>query len=161
AVGLCCGSACLAGAHAAPNHPLDPLDAEELLVIRDVLATSGRFSPDTKFAWIELEEPAKALVAGFEPGRAFARRARLAALEDRSGRLVRVLFISDQDAIDNFGPILDSVMAVVDLHGGRVVELYDVAGVPNRKVPHDVFDAKVRGAGTAKPLLPIQAQGAN
>jgi primary-amine oxidase len=242
AVALCCALACLEGAAAAPRHPLDPLTAEELLVIGDVLASSGRFSPETKFAWIELEEPAKSLLARFEPGRAFARRARLAALDFRrhksfavtidvsarrldavedlgalqpgltdydlerarqildaepkikdalvrrglripgaisdsvrelflgvgedpaleaeTGRLVRVLFISDQDAIDNFGPVLDSLMAVVDVYGGRVVQWYDVPGVPNRKVPHDVFDAKVRGAAVpAKPLLPVQAQG--
>src|SRR6266581_4320930 len=77
---LCCASACLSAAAAAPKHPLDPLTAEELLVIRDVLAQSGRFSPETKFAWIELEEPAKSLVERFEPG-GFPRRARLAALD--------------------------------------------------------------------------------
>ena len=241
---LCCASACLDGAGAAPRHPLDPLAAEELLVIRDVLAASGRFSQNTKFAWIELEEPAKSLVERFEPGQAFPRRARLAALDfgrhksfavtidltarrldavqdldplqpgltdydlerarqildsepkikdalvrhgldipgatsksvrelflgvgedpalsGETGRLVRVLFISDQDAIGNFGPVLDSVMAVVDVHGGRVVQLYDVPGVPNRKVPHDIFDAQVRGtAAPAKPLRPVQPQGAN
>ncbi len=241
---LCCASACLDGAGAAPKHPLDPLAAEELLVIRDVLAESGRFTPETKFAWIELEEPAKSLVERFEPGRGFPRRARLAALDfgrhksfavaidlaarrldaaqdlaplqpgltdydierarqildsdpkikdalgrhglkipgaisesvrelflgvgedpaltGETGRLLRVLFISDQDAIDNFGPVLDSVMAVVDVHAGRVVQWYDVPGVPNRKVPHDIFDAKVRGvAPSAQPLRPVRAQGAN
>jgi primary-amine oxidase len=241
---LCCASACLDGAGAAPKHPLDPLAAEELLVIRDVLAESARFSAETKFAWIELEEPAKSLVERLEPGHGFPRRARLAALdfgrhksfavtidlaarrldavqdlkplqpgltdydierarqildsdpkikdalgrhglkipgaisesvrelflgvgedpalEGETGRLVRVLFISDQDAIDNFGPVLDSVMAVVDVHAGRVVQWYDVPGVPNRKVPHDIFDAKVRGvAPPAQPLRPVRAQGAN
>ena len=244
AIALCCASACPDGAGAAPKHPLDPLAAEELLVIRDVLASSGRFSQNTKFAWIELEEPAKSLVERFEPDHAFPRRAQLAALDfgrrksfavtvdlaarrldgvqdlaplqpgltdydlerarqildsepkitdalvrhglqisgaisdsvrelflgvgedpalkGETGRLVRVLFISDQDAIDNFGPILDSVMAVVDVQGGRVVQLYDVPGVPSRKVPHDIFDAKIRGAATpARPLRPVQAQGAN
>ncbi len=244
AAALCCALACLDRAGAAPEHPLDPLTAEELLVIREVLGKSGRFSPETKFAWIELEEPAKALVQGFEPGRALPRRAQLAALDfgrhksfavtidvgaqrldavedlgalqpgltdydlerarqvldsepkirdalvrhgmqipgaisdsvrelflgvgedptlrGETGRLVRVLFISDQDAINNFGPVLDSVMAVVDVHAGRVVQLYDVPGVPNRKVPHDVFDAKVRGTATPTRLLPaVPAQGAN
>src|SRR5438067_13721963 len=78
---LCCVLMCLDGAAAAARHPLDPLGAEELLVIRDVLAHAGGFSHDTKFAWIGLEEPPKALVQGFEPGRAFARRARLVALD--------------------------------------------------------------------------------
>ena len=240
---FCCALACLDGARAAPQHPLDPLTAEELLVVRDVLASSGRFSADTKFAWIELDEPAKAITERLEPG-AFPRRAKLAALDfarhksfavtidlrtqrldtvedlgalqpgltdydlkrarrivdaepkikdalvrhgfdipgaisdsvrelflgvgedpalgNETGRLVRVLFIADQDAINNFGPVLDSVMAVVDVHGGRVVELYDVPGVPNRKVPHDIFDPKVRGgAPPTTPVRPVRAQGAN
>ena len=231
-------------AAAAANHPLDPLAAEELVVIRDVLASSGRFSPETKFAWIELEEPAKELVERFEPGQAFPRRARLAALDfgrrrsfavtidlsarrldavedlgalqpgltdydlDRAraildadprikealvrhglqipgavsdsvrelflgvgddpslggetGRLVRALFIADQEAINDFGPILDSVTAVVDVYGGRVVQLYEVPGVPNQKVPHDIFDPKIRGAGApAKPVRPVQTQPVN
>src|SRR4029077_8634735 len=83
------------------------------------------------------------------------------ALKSEAGRLVRVLFISDQDAIDNFGPVLDSVMAVVDVQAGRVVQFYDVPGVPNRKVPHDIFDTKVRGVAPAQPLRPVRAQGAN
>src|ERR1700724_73187 len=77
---FCCALACLDGARAAPQHPLDPLTAEELLVVRDVLASSGRFSADTKFAWIELDEPAKAITERLEPG-AFPRRAKLAALD--------------------------------------------------------------------------------
>jgi primary-amine oxidase len=245
AIALVCALACLECAAAAPNHPLDPLTAEELGVIRDLLASSGRFSPETKFAWIELEEPAKALVERFETGQGFPRRARLAALDfgrrksfavtidlsarrldavedlgalqpgltdydlDRArrildadprtkdalvrhglqipgavsdsvrelflgvgsdpslrgetGRLVRVLFIADQEAINDFGPVLDSVMAVVDVYGARVVQLYDVPGVPNRKAPHDLFDPKIRGAGmppTAQ-VRPMQAQRAN
>jgi primary-amine oxidase len=244
AIALVSTLACLDRAAAAPNHPLDPLTGEELGVIRDVLAGSGRFSPETKFAWIELEEPAKARVERFEPGQAFPRRARLAALDfgrrksfavtidlaarrldavedlgalqpgltdydlDRArrildadprvkdalvrhglqipgavsdsvrelslgvgddpslrgetGRLVRVLFIADQEAINDFGPVLDSVMAVVDVYGGRVVQLYEVPGVPNRKAPHDLFDPKIRGAGApAKPVRAVAAQGAN
>jgi primary-amine oxidase len=52
------------------------------------------------------------------------------------------------------------MMAVVDVYGSRVVQFYDVPGGPNRKAPHDVFDAKVRAA-PAKPLRPVEARGAN
>jgi primary-amine oxidase len=231
-----------ADANAAPTHPLDPLNAEELAVIRDVLAKSGRFSAATKFAWIELEEPPKALVEHFEPGRAVARRAYLTALDfgnqksfavridlaakhlesvedlgalqpgltaydlDRAreildrdprikaallrrglripglvsdsvremflgvgedpslmgeaGRLVRVLFISDQDAINDYGPVLDSPVAVVDVYGGRVVRLDTGPSAPIPKVPHDVFDAKVRGSAGANVKL-LRTQGRN
>src|SRR6266487_2228444 len=96
AAALCCALACLDRAGAAPEHPLDPLTAEELLVIRDVLGKSGRFSPETKFAWIELEEPAKALVQGFERDRAFPRRAQLAALDLGAQRL---------DAVEDLGAL--------------------------------------------------------
>src|SRR5438309_2246749 len=68
ALAFCCALACPVGAWAAPQHPLDPLTADELVATRDVLVSSGRFSPDTKFAWIGLEEPAKTLVEGFTPG---------------------------------------------------------------------------------------------
>ena len=65
----------------APTHPLDPLTAEELAVVRDVLSASGAFSPNTNFVWVELDEPAKAVVEGFRPGSDFPRRARLAAVD--------------------------------------------------------------------------------
>src|SRR5260370_20653515 len=57
------------------------------------------------------------------------------ALAGETGRLLRVLFISDQDAMDNFGPVLDSVIAGVDRHSRRRVALYDLPGVPKREVP--------------------------
>src|SRR5579863_420011 len=66
---------------AAPAHPLDPLTAEELTVVRDVLRASGAFSPNTNFVWVELDEPAKAVVEGFRSGADFPRRARLAAVD--------------------------------------------------------------------------------
>jgi primary-amine oxidase len=240
-----CGSlGGLGSAAAAALHPLDPLTAEELVTVRDVLTRSDRFSPDTKFVWIELEEPAKSVVEQFELGREFPRRAYVAALdfakhtsfaasvdikekrlasvtdlgrlqpgltdydlerargildadpnvkdaltrhglrisgavseavreifmgvsEDPSlrregGRLVRVLFVADQDAVNDFGPILDTVMAVVDVYGGRVVRLYDAPGVPIRKAPHDIFDPAVRGAAPRmRPLNAVQPEGVN
>lgn len=63
----------------------------------------------------------------------------------QGGRLVRVLFSADQDAVNDYGPILDSVMALVDVYAGRVVVLYDRPGVPIVKVRHDIFDPTVRG----------------
>jgi primary-amine oxidase len=233
----------LGNAGAAPMHPLDPLTAEEFAIVGDVLVHSGRFSAGTRFAWIELDEPPKALVEHFAGG-PFPRRARGAALDfvrgksfavvvdvaarnlvsvedlgrlqpgltdrdfergreildsdprvktaltehgleipgavsdavgelfigvgedpglkEETGRLVRVLFISDQDSLNSFGPILDSVAAVVDVFGGRVIRLYSVPGVPLRKVPHDLFDPAVRGhAAQPKPVVPIQQQGRN
>jgi primary-amine oxidase len=215
-------------AAAAAVHPLDPLDAGELATIEMVLKRSGRFSDGTNFAWVRLQEPAKALVQAFRPGMAFPRRAALdaidyakktafavvvdvkakqivsvtdlgglqpglterdsdiateiidadprikaaliarglqvpgkvsdsvgiqfapvgddSALAQQGGRLMRVFFASDQNAVNEFSPFLDGLMAVVDVYSRQIVRFDDNAGVPAVHVPHDVFDRKVRGA---------------
>ena len=75
-------------------------------------------------------------------------------LENAGGRLLRVMFLSDPDAINDFGPVLDGLMAVVDVYARRVVRLYDDPGAPIVKVPHDIFDPEVRGpaSGAVTPL---------
>jgi primary-amine oxidase len=222
-----------------PTHPLDPLTAGELATVREVLIASGRFSHETKFAWIELEEPPKAVVEHFHPGDDFPRQAYLTAidfsaaksfavhvdikarrivaldelkrlqpglidhdievareivsadpgvaaallkhgiaphdglkairalymgvgidptLQSEGGRLLRVMFVSDQDAINDFGPVLDGLMVVVDLYARRVVRLYDDPGVPIVKVPHDIFDPTVRGPAS-RAVAPVTVSG--
>ncbi len=226
-----------AAADAATVHPLDPLTADELAVVGEVLKQSSEFSKNTDFGWIQLQEPPKAIVKVYQPGgdvprTAFAtaidydrkmafevmvdvkarRLASVTALEGRQpgitdddteraraivdsdpaikaalvrrgleipgktsdacdmqfaavghdpsldrhgGRLIRVLFASDQHAINEFSPFLDGLTAIVDLYSGTTVELRDVPGAPTRKVPHDIFDAKVRGpAPAARPASP-------
>jgi primary-amine oxidase len=226
-----------AAALAGPDHPLDPLTASELATVREVLLQSGRFSPQTKFAWIELEEPTKALVERFHAGDDFPRKADLTAIDfsghqsfavtvdikarrivalhdlehlqpgltDRDielareivsadqtvaaalrkhgieshrgvvralymgvgsdpslqaegGRLLRIMFVTDQTAVNDFGPVLDSLMVVVDVYARRVVRLYDEPGVPIVKVPHDIFDATVRGRGIGA-VAPLTVSG--
>jgi primary-amine oxidase len=67
-------------------------------------------------------------------------------LQAQAGRLVRVMFVADQDAVNDFGPVLDGLMVVVDVYARRVVVLYDHGpGAPIVKVAHDVFDPHVRG----------------
>jgi len=227
-------------AFAVPAHPLDPLSAEEIAAVKDILVRSGRFSAQSEFAWIQLDEPPKAGVEGFRPGDDIPRKADAAAIDyaarksfavtvdiktarivslqalDRSqpgligrdielardiatrdqrilqalarrgipirgpaqslralymgvgtdpalqherGRLVRVLFGTDQDADNDYGPILDTVMAVVDVYSGRVVSLYERPGVPVVKVPHDVFDPNVRNAAGARLVPPVKVTG--
>jgi primary-amine oxidase len=68
------------------------------------------------------------------------------SIEAGGGRLVRALFASDGDAINQVSPFVDGVMAVVDLFARRVVRLVDRPGVPSAKVPHDIFRSEVRGA---------------
>jgi primary-amine oxidase len=232
------------GAARAQQHPLDPLTANELLQVRDILSASGQFSASTNFAWTTLEEPPKTTVNAFEPGADFPRRAsvttidydrkktsavivdlkagRIVSLTDLQGlqpglddrelvmartivdsdprikdalvrhglkiadktsdavrlftmamghdpsfpaagtRLVRVLFGSDQEGVNDFSPFVDTVMAIVDLYSKRVVKLYDTQGAASVKVPHDPFDPAVRGAAiAAKPLVATQPDGRN
>src|SRR5262245_44284861 len=78
-------------ASAAPSHPLDPLDAGELIAVRDILAQSGRFSAGTNFAWIQLAEPPKSIVADFRPGSDFPRQAYVAAVDYDKGKSFRVI----------------------------------------------------------------------
>ena len=94
-----------ARASAKATHPLDPLDADELIAIRDILAKSDRFSADTNFAWIGLDEPPKAAVAAFRPGADMPRRAALDAIDDEKGKTFRV---------------------VVDLKAARIASLTDL-----------------------------------
>ena len=224
---------------AAALHPLDPIDADELATIAAVLKKSGRFSAGTNFAWVQLDEPAKALVEAFKPGTDFPRRASLDAidyaqkkafavvvdvkakqvvsvtdlagaqpgitdrdtdiateiidadprikaaliahglkvpgkvsesvgvqfapighdpsLDQRASRLVRAFFASDQDAINEFSPFVDGVMAIVDVYARQVVRFEDNAGVPSVHVPHDIFDRKLRGP-PAPPHLCLRAR---
>jgi primary-amine oxidase len=230
-------AACAAGpAAAAALHPLDPLDADELATIVAVLKKSGRFSEGSNFAWVQLDEPAKALVQAFKPGMDFPRRASLDAIDyakkkafavvvdikakqivsvtdlagaqpgltdrdtdiateiidadprikaaliahglkvpgkvsdsvgvqfapighdpsvdQRASRLVRAFFASDQDAVNEFSPFVDGVMAIVDIYARQVVRFEDNIGVPSVHVPHDIFDRKLRGTPERTTRLP-------
>ena len=80
-------------------------------------------------------------------------------LATASSRLVRVLFSSDQKAVNRFRPPVDGLMAVLDLYARRVHALHDVQGAANVHVPHDVFDPAVRGTrNPGSPVLPVQQQ---
>jgi primary-amine oxidase len=68
------------------------------------------------------------------------------ALAQQGGRLVRAFFASDQNAVNEFSPFVDGLMAVVDVYGRQVVRFEDKPGAPSVRVPHDIFDRKVRGA---------------
>jgi primary-amine oxidase len=76
---------------AAPMHPLDPLDAGELTVVKEVLTRSGRFSPNTNFAWIQLLEPHKQAVEAFSPGREFPRHAQVDAIDYASAKTYNIV----------------------------------------------------------------------
>jgi primary-amine oxidase len=95
-------------ASAAPGHPLDPLDAGELIAVRDILAQSGRFSAGTNFAWIQLAEPPKKVVEDFRPGSDFPRQAYVAAIDYDAGKSFRV---------------------IIDLRSSRIASLDELGGL--------------------------------
>jgi primary-amine oxidase len=239
-IGLSLGAA----GHAAPLHPLEPLNAEELARVGNALAHTGQFSKNTNFAWIGLEEPAKKVVNEFKPGSDFPRMARVVAtdfdkrtsfeaiVDARAGkiaaltelgelqpglsdgdieraraiidadpavraallrrglripgniseavgvqfapfghdrtldtarrRLVRALFSSDQDAVNEFSPYLEGIMAVIDVFSGQVAKLYDAAGAPSVKVAHDIFNPAVQGQRSrANEVMPAKRNRRN
>jgi primary-amine oxidase len=49
-------------------HPLDPLSAKEITRTTQVLRSSGRLAPHMRLMAYSLQEPAKDLVLGFQPG---------------------------------------------------------------------------------------------
>jgi primary-amine oxidase len=68
------------------RHPLQRLTAEEILAARTVIDRAGLLSSNTRFAFLGLEEPAKAEVLAFKPGDAVDRRVRAFLLDVDTGR---------------------------------------------------------------------------
>jgi primary-amine oxidase len=136
--------ACWQPAIAAPTHPLDPLDADELIAVRDILAQSDRFSTNTNFAWIQLAEPPKKIVEEFRPGTDFPRRAYVAAIDYDKGKSFRVIIDLRSNriaSIDDLGALqpglndtdIQVAAAVVDADP-RIKEALTKRGlvIPNR-----------------------------
>jgi primary-amine oxidase len=69
-------AALLAGAAGAgAAHPLDALSADEIAATVAILGAHGEVDAATRFALIDLDEPAKAAVLAWRPPQALARRA--------------------------------------------------------------------------------------
>src|SRR5579871_3349937 len=128
-----------APAAAAATHPLDPLDADELATIGAVLKRSGRFSADTNFAWIALQEPAKQLVQDFKPGAEFPRLATLDAIDYAQRKAFAVV-------VDVRKRDLVSVTELIGLQPGLTDRDTDIA--------KDILDAdpRVKAALTGRGL---------
>lgn len=77
---LCIG---LAGEHAAAQHPLDPLTADEILAAATILLDAGAARRGAIFQAIDLREPAKDVVLGSATGSAVARRAAVFFRQDK------------------------------------------------------------------------------
>ncbi len=71
------------GSVRAASHPLDPLDAEEIITAAQILLDGGAATPGAAFQSVELREPAKETVLGFQPGDSLDRRATVHFRQDK------------------------------------------------------------------------------
>src|SRR5690348_23353 len=68
----------------AAAHPLDALSGAEIETAVAALRAAGHADAATRFALIDLDEPAKAAVLAWKPGEAFVRKAFVMARRDRT-----------------------------------------------------------------------------
>lgn len=87
------------GQSEAAIHPLDPLSTTELAKATGILRQEKGLGGTWRFPYLQLQEPDKAAVVAFEPGKPFSRKAFALALDRATG---------------------DTFEAVVDLHAGKV-----------------------------------------
>ncbi|MCI2418726.1 primary-amine oxidase [Saccharopolyspora sp. K220] len=73
------------------NHPLDPLNSDEILRNRAVLQQAGLLHESTRFPLVQLDEPGKAAVLAHRDGEAFDRRVRSVLCDTKTGELTTTL----------------------------------------------------------------------
>jgi primary-amine oxidase len=66
-------------------HPLDPLSESEIAAACSILKSRKKLGPDTRFAFVQLEEPAKAEVLAWRPGMAIPRAAAATVYDAKTG----------------------------------------------------------------------------
>jgi primary-amine oxidase len=90
----------------APPHPLDPLTAEELAAMGEILKAAGKLTDATRFATVALREPDKEALAAFEAGRPAPPRKALAVLCDRAaGKTAEAVVDLSAKAVESFREI--------------------------------------------------------
>ena len=90
---------------AAPNHPLDALDASEITRSTALLRAKGHTDDTTPILSVALEPPEKQAVLAWQPGESLPRLARVVVRRDRINRE----FIIDLDA--------DEILAIEEIPG--------------------------------------------
>jgi len=73
----------LCSAQGGAAHPLDPLSPDEITAAITALRDAGRTDAETRFALIDLDEPAKDAVLAWQPGQPEMRSAFVVARKDR------------------------------------------------------------------------------
>ncbi len=69
----------------AVTHPLSTLTADEIDIARTVLTEAGSAGENTRFVYMGLDEPDKAVVHAFQPGASIERRVRVLLLDRTTG----------------------------------------------------------------------------
>src|SRR4051812_1229140 len=82
-----------------PLHPLDRLGADELRRSRDVIDTAGLLRPATRFALVQLLEPAKADVLAWVPGTSIDRQVLSVLLDTETGEVTEVVVSLDRQQV--------------------------------------------------------------
>jgi len=67
------------------RHPLDPLTAEEIETVSQILKRDRGLADSARFVYVTLREPAKDVVLKHQPGEAFDREAHV-VLRERAER---------------------------------------------------------------------------
>lgn len=71
---------------ASTGHPLDPLTSAEIAAACEILKTEKMLGADTRFAFVQLEEPPKADVLAWRPGAKVRRQAAATVFDCKTGR---------------------------------------------------------------------------
>ncbi len=73
------------------NHPLDPLIADEIQQVAELVRAHSDLNPRILFEQIRLSEPGKSLVKNFKPGSVMTREAFVVVLDRDSGKVYEAL----------------------------------------------------------------------
>lgn len=87
---------------AAPEHPLDPLSADEIRAARRIIDEHGLLGDSVRFVFVALSEPHKRTVQAFTAGDPIDRRARVLLLDRATGQGHDLLVsITDEQIVAN------------------------------------------------------------
>jgi primary-amine oxidase len=100
-----------------PLHPLDPITAEEIVALKNILATAGIAGPAIRYSYVLLREPDRATLRAWQPGAPVPREIGV-LVTDKSANTAREMVVnipagkivhdrSLDPATDGWGPILD------------------------------------------------------
>ncbi|MDP3548660.1 MAG: tyramine oxidase, partial [Phreatobacter sp.] len=74
-----------------PAHPLDPLSGDEIAAARAILFAGQALPASTRFTTLQLDEPLKAEIAAWSPGRPIRRRAFAVTIDTATGAVHEAL----------------------------------------------------------------------